>query len=62
MPANNGRKPPHEFVDVKLRMGRVVRNIETKNWRWKPWPEGEHDGDITSWQPADALEKWQGKQ
>ena len=61
MPANKGRKPPHEFVDIKLRMGRVVRNTPSENWRWKPWPEGESGGDIASWQAAGALQKWRGR-
>lgn len=59
MPANNGRKPPHEFVDIKLRNGHIVRDTESRLWRWKPWPEGPSGGDIVMWQVAGRLRKWQ---
>lgn len=62
MPANKGRKPPHEFVDVKLRCGVIVRNTESRLWRWKLWPEGESAGDIVSWQKAGALSAWKNQQ
>ena len=58
MPINRGRKPPHEFVDIKLRQGRIVRNTESRLWRWRPWPDGESAGDIIQWQKADALNVW----
>jgi hypothetical protein len=61
VPANKGRKPPHELVDIKLRCGWVVRDVESRLYRWKPWPEGESGGDILSWQPAGTLKKWQGQ-
>lgn len=61
MPANKGRKPPHEFVDIKLRNGWIVRNTESRLWRWKPWEDGESGGDIVSWQRADALAKWESR-
>ena len=61
MPVNQGRCPPHDRVDIKLRNGHVVRDIDPKGWRWKEWPEGPHDFDIVIWQPAGALREWQGK-
>lgn len=61
MPENKGRKPPHEFVDLKLRCGVIVRNTASHLWRWKPWPEGESGGDIVSWQRADALARWESR-
>lgn len=61
MPANNGRKPPHELVDIKLRNGLIVRNVEPDKWRWKPWPDGESAGDIVIWQLAGSLRRWDGK-
>jgi hypothetical protein len=50
MPANRGRKPPHEIVDVVLRNGKVIRGIKADGWRWRQWPEGPHDFDIVRWQ------------
>lgn len=50
MPANSGKKPPHEVVDVVLRNGTIVRGIKVDGWRWSPWPEGEHPFDIVRWQ------------
>jgi hypothetical protein len=50
MPVNNGRKPPHEIVDVILRNGSVIRGIRAAGWRWKPWPDGPSDFDIVKWQ------------
>lgn len=61
MPANNGRKPPFDMVDVKLRCGVVVRDTPSDQWRWKPWPDGESGGDVISWQPAGLLKKWQSQ-
>lgn len=58
MPTNKGRKPPHEFVDIKLRNGVIVRDTESRLWRWKPWPDGESAGDIMQWQKAGALKVW----
>lgn len=52
MPLNNGRKPPHEFVDVMLRNGMIARGIKADGWRWKPWPTGPHDFDILRWRPS----------
>lgn len=52
MPKNTGTTPPHELVDVKLRNGFVVRRIDPKTYRWKPWPEGESGGDVIEWQIA----------
>lgn len=52
MPANSGRKPPHDVVDVVLRNGMVIRGIKAEGWRWKPWPEGDHAFDIVKWQAA----------
>ena len=52
MPANTGRKPPYELVDIVLRNGIVKRNENPNGWRWKQWPEGEHAFDIIRWQPA----------
>lgn len=62
MPANRGRKPPHERVDIKFRQGTVVRDTPSAHWRWKPWPDGESAFDIVAWQPAGVLKKWKGKQ
>lgn len=56
MPVNNGKKPNHDFVDIKLRNGFVVRNTDPKLWRWKPWPEGDHGGDIVQWRVAQKTE------
>ena len=61
MPANNGSKPPHELVDIKLRNGLVIRDVEPDKWRWKSWPDGESAGDIVIWQPAGLLRRWDGK-
>lgn len=52
MPENKGRKPPHELVDIKFRNGWIVRGVDPAKYRWKPWPEGEHAGDIVMWQKA----------
>lgn len=52
MPKNTGTTPPHKLVDVKLRCGHVVRRINPKTYRWKPWPEGESGGDVIEWQIA----------
>lgn len=52
MPKNTGTTPLHELVDLKLRCGHVVRRINPKTYRWKPWPEGESGGDVIEWQPA----------
>jgi hypothetical protein len=62
MPANKGRKPPHELVDIKLRCGVIVRDTESRLWRWREWPEGESGGDIISWQRAGALKEWKNQQ
>lgn len=62
MPTNKGRKPPHEFVDIKLRQGTIIRDTESRLWRWKPWPEGESGGDIVQWQRAGVLKEWKGRQ
>jgi hypothetical protein len=62
MPANKGRKPPHDLVDIKLRCGVIVRDTESRLWRWKPWPEGESGGDIISWQKAGVLREWKSRQ
>jgi hypothetical protein len=53
MPKNTGTTPPHELVDVKLRNGFVVRRIDPKTYRWKPWPEGESGGDVIGIDPAE---------
>lgn len=50
MPANTGRIPKAEFVDLKLRNGHIVRNVDPAKWRWKPWDWGESDWDIVEWQ------------
>lgn len=59
MPANKGRKPPHDLVDIKLRNGLVIRDIEPDKWRWKEWPEGPHAFDIATWQRAGSLKRWE---
>jgi hypothetical protein len=62
MPANKGRKPPHDLIDLKLRCGKIVRDTESRLWRWKPWPDGESGGDVESWQRARALQAWKKQQ
>jgi hypothetical protein len=62
LPANKGRKPPHELVDIKLRCGAIVRDTESRLWRWKPWPDGESGGDVLVWQKAGALKEWKSQQ
>lgn len=61
MPANKGRCPPHDKVDIKLRNGMVIRDIDPKGWRWKEWEDGPHNFDIVIWQPAGVLKEWRGK-
>jgi hypothetical protein len=52
MPINTGRRPPLERVDILLRNGMVVRNVDPHQWRWKPWPEGPSGGDIEKYQKS----------
>lgn len=52
MPANNGKCPPFPLVDLKLRNGWVLRNVEPDKFRWKPWDDGESGADIIRWQIA----------
>jgi hypothetical protein len=50
MPTNNGKCPPFPLVDLKLRNGWVLRNVDPTKWRWRPWPDGPSGGDIEIWQ------------
>lgn len=52
MPANNGKCPPFPLVDLKLRNGWVLRNVDPSKFRWKPWDTGESAGDVVNWQVA----------
>jgi len=52
MPANTGRAPQVELVDVTYRNGVVSRGIDPKQRRWKSWPDGPDEWDIVRWQKA----------
>ena len=52
MPANTGRRPTAPLIDLQLRNGRIIRSVKPDQWRFEPWPEGESDFDVVSWQPA----------
>jgi hypothetical protein len=57
MPANPGFNPFKNTegirVDLRLRNGRVARDIDPRGWRWTPWPEHpDWDFDIVEWQEA----------
>jgi hypothetical protein len=51
MPYNIGRRPPHEFIDIKFRNGQVRRNVKTDSWRFRAW-DFESDWDIELWQKS----------
>ena len=54
MPANNGRMPHFEKVDVIFRNGQIRRGIDPKKWRWRPWGF-ESDWDIVRYQKAGSF-------
>ena len=56
MPANRGRAPNLEFVDIMFRNGQTRRNQESGKWRWKPF-DFESDWDIVRYQPSLTNEK-----
>lgn len=54
MPSNPGFNPFRNTegvrIDLRLRNGRIVRGVDPKGWRWKPWPWGEDEFDVVHWQ------------
>jgi len=52
MPANKGRRPNIPLCDLLLRNGRIIRGVDPKSWRFEPWPWGDSDFDILTYQPA----------
>lgn len=40
------------MVDIQLRNGWIIRNVESVKFRWKPWGKEESAGDIVRWQKA----------
>jgi hypothetical protein len=37
-------------IDILLRNGRIIRNIDPKGWRWKAWREHpEWEYDVVHW-------------
>jgi hypothetical protein len=63
---HDGRNCPiggDENVIVQFRNGKVSKQaIAASKWRWKRWPEGNHDFDIVSYSiienPKDAGGTW----
>lgn len=56
MPANTGKAPDFESVDLLFRNGQVRRNQDPAKWRWKPFAF-ESDWDIVRYQPSLLSEK-----
>lgn len=55
MPKNNGRCPDAETVDLKMRNGHIVRDTDPRKWRWKPWPDGPSEWDISEYQVKKSI-------
>lgn len=51
MPANRGRMPDLEKVDILFRNGQTRRDQDPAKWRWKPF-DFESDWDIVRYQPS----------
>lgn len=55
MPANTGRPPRAELVDIRFRGGAVARGVKPSSYRWTiadPAYPRDYAFDIDSWQPA----------
>ena len=61
MPANPSRNPYEgndspPLCDIKYRNGIVVRCIDPRKYRWKPWPTGPDAWDIMEWKVSEGKE------